>query len=134
MDRHLSAPHRLYEIRTVKVTGYVITYELYGNTILCDVGEDEELILHYVWCVTESQWPPVFREAMTQRLEALFLRGSGERYQEAEARDDAAKDAFSKARNRDSQSQTPRNPAGSPTLAAHGSGDPLISNGTRTAC
>lgn len=113
-------PPDLVEIRTVKVSGYPIDYEVHGDKILCDAGEDDEVILHYIWRVTESDWPPWFREGVIRRMEAVFLRGIGERYREAQARDEAAQDQFATARNRDSQSQTPRDPMISPTLRARG--------------
>lgn len=113
-------PTDLVEIRTVKVDGQVIPYEIHGNTILCDAAVSQDAIIHYVWRVPESQWPPVFREFMIQTLEPLFLRGAGERYREADARDESAKDWGSKARARDAQSQTARDPVSSPALAARG--------------
>jgi hypothetical protein len=111
-------PTDLIEIRSVKVSGYPINYEVHGDTILCDAVEADEVILHYIWRVPESQWPAWFREGMIRRLEAMFLRGVGERANEAKARDAAANDSFALARNRDSQSQTPRDPMVSPTLRA----------------
>ena len=53
------------------MSGYPITHEVHGNTILCDAGESDEVILHYVWRVPESQWPAWFREGMIRRLEAM---------------------------------------------------------------
>lgn len=111
-------PSDLTEIRAVKVGGYNIPYEVHGDTILCDAGEADEVILHYVWRALEADWPAWFREGVTRSLEAVFLRGIGERYREAEARDAAANDWWRLAKNRDSQSQTPRAPAGSPALSA----------------
>ena len=111
-------PTDLMEIRTVKVAGDPINYEVHGDTILCDADEADEVILHYIWRVPEADWPPWFREGVTRRMEAVFLRGVGERYREAQARDDAAQEQFALAKNRDSQSQTPRDPMISPTLQA----------------
>lgn len=113
-------PTDMVDIRTVKVSGFPINYEVHGDTILCDAAEGDDVILHYVWRVPEAQWPPWFREGMTRRMEAMFLRGIGERHNEADERERAAKESFSLARNRDSQSQTPRDPTQSPTLAARG--------------
>lgn len=117
-------PTDLIDIRTVKVSGFPINYEVHGSTILCDAAESDDVILHYIWRVPEAQWPPWFREGMTRRMEAMFLRGVGERHNEADERDHAAKESFASARSRDSQSQTPRDPTQSPTLAARG-GVPL---------
>lgn len=111
-------PTDLMDIRTVKVAGCPLDYEVHGDKILCDASEADDVILHYVWRVPEAEWPPWFREGMIRRWEAILLRGVGERYREAEARDKAATDQFATARNRDSQSQTPRDPTRSPTLMA----------------
>lgn len=111
-------PTDLVDIRTVKVAGSPINYEVHGDKILCDALESDNVIMHYVWRVPESQWPPWFREGMIRRWEAILLRGVGERHNEADERDKAAADSFALARNRDSQSQTPRDPMISPTLRA----------------
>lgn len=122
-------PSDLTEIRTVKVGGQPIPYEVHGDTILCDAEETDEVILHYVWRAAEADWPAWFREGMVRRMEAVFLRGIGERYREALERDKSADDWFAQAKNRDAQSQTPRNPVASTTLAARrgtpGAGSPL---------
>lgn len=111
-------PADLTEIRTVKIAGLRIAYEVHGDTVLCDAADSDEVILHYVWRAEESSWPPWFREGMIRRMEAIFLRGIGERYVEAKERDKAADDWFEKAEHRDSQSQPARDPIGSPTLRA----------------
>lgn len=111
-------PEDLVEIRTVKVGGQPIPYEVHGDSILCDASESDEVILHYIWRAAEVDWPPWFRLGIVYRLEALFLRGIGERYKEAAERDNSAEEQFAKARNRDSQSQPSRDPFTSPTLTA----------------
>jgi hypothetical protein len=111
-------PSDVIDIRAVKVGGYPINYEVHSSKILCDAAESDDVIMHYVWRVPETAWPAWFKEGMTRRMEAMFLRGIGERYREAQARDEAADESFALARNRDSQSQTPRDPTISPTLQA----------------
>lgn len=113
-------PVDLIDIRTAVVAGIPIRYEVHGDKILCDAATSDDVVLHYIWRVPEADWPPWFREGMTLRWEAILLRGVGERYREAEARDKTAHDHFAKARTRDSQSQTARNPYSSPTLRARG--------------
>lgn len=115
-------PTDLTDIRTVKVDGRVIPYEVHGDTILCDATASDEVILHYIWRALEADWPPWFREGMTRVMEGVFLRGIGERYREAEARDGAAADWWRIAKNRDAQSQTSRNPNASPALTARTGG------------
>jgi hypothetical protein len=113
-------PTDLVEIRTVKVAGLVIDYEWHGDTLVCDAGEDDEVILHYVWRIPESWFPPWLKEGVIRRLEAIFLRGITHDYDTAKDRDAAAEGQFAMARNRDAQSQTPRAAFTSPTLAARG--------------
>jgi hypothetical protein len=111
-------PTDLLEIRTVKVAGEPIDYRIHGNSILCDAGETDHVILHYVYRPPEIDWPPWFRLGMKYRCEAMFLRGIGERYPEAKSRDTAADDQFAMARNRDSTAEPPKDPTISPTLQA----------------
>jgi hypothetical protein len=113
-------PDDLVSLRTIAVAGMPIDYAVMGSTILCNVLSDDttDVVAHYVWRVGVALWPPWFVESVTQRLEALFLRAIGERYEEAEARDKSADMQFSVARNRDAQMQTPRDPYRSATLAA----------------
>jgi hypothetical protein len=111
-------PTDMIDIRTVKVSGYPINYEVHSTKVLCYAAEGDEVILHYVWRVPEAQWPAWFREGMTRRFEAILLRAIGERHNEADERDKAANQSFVLARNRDAQSQTPRDPMISPTLQA----------------
>lgn len=111
-------PTDVLQIRTIMSGGRPITYQKMGTKVFADVGTDAEVIATYVWRVPEAQWPPDFAEAVTIRLEALFLRVSGERHAEAKERDRDATRAFSVARTNDSQSQTPVNPVRSPTLDA----------------
>lgn len=113
-------PDDLVEIRTVTVAGEPISYEVHSDKILCNAGISDAVLLLYIWRVPESGWPPWFREGMVRRWEAILLRGVGERYSEAQARDKAADEQFARARNRDSQSQTARDPTISPTLRARG--------------
>lgn len=111
-------PTDLIEIRTVKVAGYPISYEVHGNTIVCDAATTDEVILHYLWRPAESSWPPWFRMGMIYRIEAMFLRGISELYAEAKTRDAAADEQFKLAKNRDTQSQPSRDPTISPTIEA----------------
>lgn len=113
-------PSEATEIITVKVSGYPIAYQVWSDKILCDAAAADEVFLHHVWRAQEADWPPWFREGITLTLEAIFLRGIGERHRDATARDEAAKEWWRMAKNRDSQSQPPRDPMGSPTLAARG--------------
>lgn len=125
-----SLPSDLTEVRAVKVGGAVIPYEISGDVILTDAAESHDVILHYVWRADEADWPPWFREGIIRTLEALFLRGIGERHREAAEREEAARDWWKLAKGRDSQSQTARQPVTSPMLTAR-RGFPVASATTR---
>jgi hypothetical protein len=113
-------PTDLVKIRTLKVDGEPIPYEQMGRIVFCNVGSDSEVMCHYLWRLPESWFAPEFAEGIIRRMEAIFLRGIGERYDEAQARDAAADEQLAFARSSDSQGQTPRDPVGSPTLNARG--------------
>jgi hypothetical protein len=111
-------PTDLTEIRTVKVAGQPIPYEVHGDKVLCDASESDEVILHYVWRASEADWPPWFFEGIVRELVPIYLRGIGERYREAQVAAGEAADWWKTAKNRDSQSQTARAPQRSNTLSA----------------
>lgn len=111
-------PSELVKLHTVKVAGQPIAYVQMGRIIFCDYGSDSEVIAHYSWRIPESWFAPEFAEGIVRRMEAVFLRGIGERFEEADTRDDAANSQFSFARSSDSQAQSPSDPVSSPTLSA----------------
>jgi hypothetical protein len=47
-------PSDFVDVRTLKVDGTVIDYEVHGNTSLCDAAESQNVILHYVWRVPKG--------------------------------------------------------------------------------
>jgi hypothetical protein len=102
------------------VFGCPIDYEQQFNKLLCNFDTSVDVIAKYTWNVPESYWPPDFAEAITQHLEALFLRGIGERYEEAEARAKEAARTLQAAKTADSKKASPRDPFVSGTLAARG--------------
>lgn len=111
-------PGDLYVLRVVTVEGFPIDYEQQFNKVLCDYGTDADVVAKYTWNVPELYWPGTFAEAIIQQLEALFLRGVGERYEEAEARAKDALRTMQLAKLEDSKRASPRDPFRSPTLNA----------------
>ncbi|MDO8596638.1 MAG: hypothetical protein Q7R45_08440 [Sulfuricaulis sp.] len=105
-------------LRTVKADGAVVDYELMGTKILTNASTDQEVIAHYTYRPVEAFWPPFFAEYITRKLEALFLRAIGERYQEADAREKMAEIQLRKAKLLDSQSQPATDPVVSTVLVA----------------
>ncbi len=113
-----SLPTDLVKLRTVKVAGQPINYEQAGRIIFCNQDSSADVVAHYLWRPPESWFAPEFSEGIIRRLEAVFLRGLGERYDEARVRDAAADEQLAFARSSDSQAQTPRDPVLTPTLSA----------------
>lgn len=113
-------PADVLTLRVVEVDGIPILYEQQFNKLLCDWSGDYDVIAKFIWNVPEANWPGTFAEAITQYLEALFLRGIGERYTEAEGREKAARGTMQAAKLEDSRRASARNPVTSPTLAARG--------------
>lgn len=120
-------PTDLRELRTVRVSGQPIAYEVMANKILCDYDESNEIVAHYVWDVPEAQFPGWFVEPLTRRLEALYQRAIKEDHGAAADRDAAADGrgqyigqagTFAAAKLIDAQQQPPRNPYTYPILAA----------------
>jgi len=111
-------PADVLDLRAVYANGEPIDYELLSDKILTIWGPDAFVAAKYTYRVDESMWPKYFRQAVITTLEPLFLRAIGERYDAAEARLKQATVLQAVARNRDAQSQTPRQPMDSPMLRA----------------
>ncbi len=111
-------PTDFVEMRTAKSVGLSIDFEVHGQTILTNTDATDTVTLHYIWRVPETYWPSWFTMGIIYRLEAMFLRAIGERFQEAKEADQRAEAQFARARNRDSQSQPPRDPMTTPMLTA----------------
>lgn len=111
-------PADVLDLRVVEFEGQPIDYELMSDKILTSWGP--AVIAKYTYRLEEPFWPKYFRGAVIATFEPMFLRGIGERYDEAATRDKRAQGLLAVARNRDSQSQTPRQPMDSPILRARG--------------
>jgi hypothetical protein len=111
-------PSDMLELRVVEVSGIPIQYEVRSDQIYTNFGSDAEVIAKYTWRPTEPFWPKWFRLAVIAALEPMFLRGIGERHQEAAERDKAAFRMLAIAKNRDSQQQSARPVMTSPMLQA----------------
>lgn len=111
-------PNDLLRLRSLKLFGRPIAYATMKDKAFCDVDQNGEVLAAYTWRVLEAEWDELFAEAITQRLEGLFLRGVREAHQEAAARDSSAKDTLREARLADAQSQAPTDPRTSPLMRA----------------
>ncbi|MCA1831230.1 MAG: hypothetical protein LC750_00520 [Actinobacteria bacterium] len=113
-------PNDILHIRVATVSGYPLDYERQGNKLLCNAGNTQDVVLIYTYSVEESLWPQTFAEAVIQRMEAVFLRGIGERYQEADEREKSAKVQLQQAKREDAKGRSPRDVWTHPLLAARG--------------
>lgn len=111
-------PSDAKHLRVVSVNGTPIDYEQQFNKLLCNYGTGATVIAKYIWSAPESYWPPEFAEYVTQRMEVLFLRGVGERYEEASDREKSVARQLSIAKLTDSKRRSPFDPTVSRTLEA----------------
>lgn len=111
-------PSDLKHLRNITVDGANIDYEVQGEKILCNVDTSYEVLATYIWNKPEAEWPPEFGEYITIRMEELFLRGIGERYDQADKRARAGLLQFATAKTTDAKRRAPRDPTVSTTLRA----------------
>jgi hypothetical protein len=113
-------PSDFLKLRVITADGYPMDYERQFTKIVCNIPNTSEVVAKYTWSVPEAYWPGTFAEAVTQHLEALFLRGVGERFEQGEARQKDAMMTLRAAKLEDAQNNSTINPVTSPTLAARG--------------
>lgn len=92
-------PLNALHIRTVYVGGIALagsSYEIIDRTIATSSDSIEVL---YVRRPPEDQWPPLFNEALTLRVEAGILRGLNEDFDEATRRQGLAMAMLHEAKN-----------------------------------
>lgn len=96
----------------------VLEYQQRGGKIVTDI-DSAELVLHYVWNVPISLWPPDFAEAMLHRLQQLIYAFLERAVESREMRLDADR-LFDIARvtDRNAESGQRRNER-SPIIEAH---------------
>lgn len=112
-------PADLGALRSVEVAGKPIKYKMMSDKLFAAQGTGAELVAFYTWSPPEADWPAWFTEYVVQRLEAVFLRGIGERYSEADAREESAeKLALPRAKRRDAMNEPPKDPYVSGVLRA----------------
>lgn len=105
-------------VRTVMVEGQPIRFERRYDQILSMYDGDYTLIAHGTFRPDELYWEPQFGELITLRMQQVFLRAIGERYQEADALNEAIERQRARARTTDAQGAPPRDPWVSPLLVA----------------
>lgn len=104
-------PANLLQVIRVTQNGCDVSFDRHGAVIwTCTLDEPNRLVAIFTIRRAEEDWPGDFREAIIQRMEAIFLRGLGERASEAQERDSSAQDSFARARTADAQGRTPQKP------------------------
>lgn len=101
-----SKPSSALKVWAVKCQGAPIYYQQRRNKIYTDSNDD--LVADFTERVAEEFWSDDFVEAITQKMEALFLRALAEKHEEASARDDEAIVSLRLAYNNDAKNKTPR--------------------------
>lgn len=96
-------PTGMIELRALQVDGEPIEYATMDDKAFCDSGPDSEVVAIYTWRPPETRWPPLFAEAIIQRMEALFLASVGERHAEGERRERVSERTMARARLSDAQ-------------------------------
>lgn len=113
-------PDDVLSLRTVIVSGQPIDYQIdQADTILTNFAEDVYAV--YTYRVAEDQWPYDFKEGLTIRLEAAYLR-LDDRTQPAELRDQAAERRMARARLLHSQEEAPKSHSRYPLIEARRTG------------
>lgn len=112
-------PTDMIELRAVTVDGKPVEYETMDDKLFCDQGGDVEVVAIYTWRPPESRWPKLFAEAITQRMESLFLAGIGERQAEGERRERSSEFLMKRAKLADAMGRrSPRDPRDSALMRA----------------
>lgn len=117
-------PDDLLKLRTLTISGTPIDYV---------IAEDKQVwtqcstvpVAVYTFRAPESIWPADFTEALTQRLEACFLR-LDERKSDADARDESAEHRMARARLYHSQEEATHEHKNFPLLKARRIGNAPI--------
>jgi hypothetical protein len=117
-------PADLLNLRAIYANGELFSsFDVRGTQALvyltADTVDSTTLVATYTAQVPEANWPGYFAECVRVHLEAVFLRGIGERYAEADSRQAyLEKIVRPRARSMDSQSYRTGSPFISPILAA----------------
>ncbi|WP_353861280.1 hypothetical protein [Azospirillum formosense] len=104
------------EVDRIEVSGRPVAWESMSDLILTNEAEGVVAVGRYRPPV--RRWPDLFKTAIVQRLEALFLRALNEDVAAADARDKAADRTIRLARLADSRKRSPRMPTTSALLEA----------------
>lgn len=56
----------------VSVDDEPIRFDRYADKLLCNAGENDAVVLEYVYRAPEADWPPYFRKYVTETLASYF--------------------------------------------------------------
>lgn len=112
-------PNDVLLVRDVKLAGHPVHWRRIEDTIQVQNNADGALVATFVLRPPEVEWPPHFRNLVIMAMEAVFLRAIGERYDEAEARENKMERLLlPEARRLDSQEARSGDPFTYPIMSA----------------
>lgn len=117
-------PEDLLLVQTITVNSSPIDFDRHGDTIVCDAGEADEVVLDYIYRAGEGIWPPYFDAAVRFEMAAQLALSIANREGVADSLGTRAVKQLAQARSSDSQARTTQKlPVINPLLAArHGRG------------
>ena len=95
-----------YYIHTVRNDGQSVAYEIMGDRIYCDVGNNMELIAEYSYRVAEAYWPPAFKMCVVFRLASMLANAITRKKEQIAAMDAGYEIQLKRAQFRDAKSVT----------------------------
>lgn len=103
-NKAYALPADCLHVAAVYLNGYPLTqYEIVDHRLCC--AYDAGLSVKYVRAPSPDQWPPMFIEILTMKVEAHILRGLNEDTDEARARDRRVDDELAEFRSQSDQEE-----------------------------
>jgi hypothetical protein len=107
-DNAYQIPADCLMVRAVTCLDQPLVYEIYNDLIYLDSGDEDEIILDYLYRADEANWSPLFRLAFSQDLAAAFSVSLAEDEKKQAAFATLAMTTWKRARQADGQSRTAR--------------------------
>ena len=105
-DAQYQIPTDTLTLRRVLVNSVDISYEVYGDKILCNASSVDDVYAHVLFRALEQDWPPYFRLGVQLRLASVFAISVIQKPDIAASFETKADFQMRKARNVDSQIDT----------------------------
>lgn len=106
-DAAYQLPTDIINIKSLQINGkYHIPFDRYGDTLLCDAGEDDTVTIDASNHVVEAKWPPYFSRLIVLRLATLLATGVREDAEMGQLKFNEAELQYRMAKNQDSQARS----------------------------